>query len=63
MPRPGVAFSASPASLTLAAGASGKFTVTMVETKGIPAGFYQAQLTVSAGATPVAHAAVFTLIK
>ncbi len=58
-----VAYSVSPASLSLAAGASGKFTVTMVAVKGAAFGDHFDTLTVKVGGNEVAHAAVYTFIK
>jgi hypothetical protein len=59
----GVSYSLGTSSLTLAAGASGTFTVWMTADKGAAAGGHQATLSVSAGGSEVAHAAVYTLIK
>ncbi|MHB1007181.1 MAG: S8 family serine peptidase [Chloroflexota bacterium] len=59
----GVAYSVSPASLTLAAGESGKVTVAAATAKGATAGDHQAWLTVSVSSAEVAHAAVYTFIK
>jgi hypothetical protein len=58
-PAEGVQYSVSPASVTLAAGASTTVTVTMTADRGAPTGFYQAYLEVGG----IAHAALFTLIK
>jgi minor extracellular serine protease Vpr len=58
-----VAYSASPASLSLGAGESGVVTVSMQTAKGAAAGGHQAWLTFSSGGSEVAHAAVYTLIK
>lgn len=58
-----VAFGVDPASLDLGAGESGTVTVTMQTAKGAAAGDHQALLTVSAGASEVAHAAVYAFIK
>jgi minor extracellular serine protease Vpr len=59
----GVSFSVGSPSITLAAGASGSVTVTMTATKAAAVGDNQAWLTVSNGATVIAHAAVYTLVK
>jgi subtilisin family serine protease len=59
----GVSYSVSPASVGLGAGESAIFTVTMSADKGAATGDQQALLTVSAGGTEVAHAAVYTKIK
>jgi subtilisin family serine protease len=59
----GVSYGLDTTSLTLAAGASGTFTVSMTADKGAQAGGHQATLSVSVGSTEVAHAAVYTLIK
>ena len=59
----GLSFSVSPSSVTLAAGASATVTVTMTATKAASRGDHQATLTVKAGSTPVAHAAVYALVK
>jgi minor extracellular serine protease Vpr len=59
----GVAYSVGTSSLTLAAGASGTFTVWMTAAKAATAGGHQAILRISTGGNEVAHAAVFTLIK
>ena len=58
-----VAYDVSPKSVTLAPGESRLVTVTMTAGRPAAAGGHQAWLTVAAGATSVAHAAVFTLIK
>lgn len=58
-----VAYSVSPASLSLGAGASGVVTVTMTSVKGAVPGDHQAKLTISFGGNQVAHAAVYTFIK
>jgi len=58
----GVAFSGG-GSLSLAAGASGSVNVTMTAAKGAALGDHQALLTISAGATEVAHAAVYAFVK
>jgi minor extracellular serine protease Vpr len=49
--------------VTVAPGASTKVTITMVAARGASFGGHQATLEVASGATPVAHAALFTLIK
>jgi minor extracellular serine protease Vpr len=59
----GVSFSVGSPTITLAAGASGSVNVTMTATKAAAAGDNQAWLTVSNGATVIAHAAVYTLVK
>jgi uncharacterized membrane protein len=59
----GVAFSASPSSVSLAAGASATVTVAMTAAKGASGGDHQAWLTVKAGSTLVAHAAVYAIVK
>jgi minor extracellular serine protease Vpr len=59
----GVAFSVSPASVTLAAGAQATVTVAMTATKAPSAGDHQAWLTVRAGSTLIAHAAVYAIVK
>jgi len=59
----GVAFSASPSTVNLAAGASATVTVTMTAAKGASGGDHQAWLTVKAGSTLVAHAAVYAIVK
>ena len=60
----GVGYSVSPASISgLAAGASTTVTVTMTAAKAAGFGGHQATLTVKAGSTLVAHAAVYTLVK
>jgi subtilisin family serine protease len=59
----GVAFSASPSSVSLAAEASATVTVTMTAAKGASGGDHQAWLTVKAGSTLVAHAAVYAIVK
>jgi subtilisin family serine protease len=62
-PANSVAYSVAPASLTLAAGAKADVAVTMTAAQGASGGGKQAFLSVSAGGTEVAHAALFTLIK
>jgi subtilisin family serine protease len=59
----GVAFSVSPSSVTVASGASTTVTVTMTSTKVASGGDHQAILTVKAGSTLVAHAAVYAIVK
>ncbi len=59
----GVTFSVSPGSLSLAAGASGAVTLTMVAAKSAALGDHQALLTVTSGGVQVAHAAVYTFVK
>ena len=59
----GVSYSISSSSLTLAAGGSGIFTVTMTTVKGASTGDHQATLTIGSGGKEVAHAAVYTFIK
>lgn len=59
----GVAFSVSPSSVTLAAGASTTVTVTMTAAKGAAPGDHQAALTVRSGTTNVAHAVVYAFVK
>ncbi|MEJ7695827.1 MAG: hypothetical protein WKF78_04185 [Candidatus Limnocylindrales bacterium] len=56
-------FSVSPASATVAAGASTTVTVTMTAAKGAAAGDHQAWLKVKRSGTVVAHAAVYALVK
>ncbi len=57
-----VAYSVSPSSISLGANGSVTVTVTMQATKGATFGGHQVQLAISSG-SPVAHAAVYTLIK
>jgi minor extracellular serine protease Vpr len=60
----GVSYSVSPSSVSgLAAGASTTVTVSMTATKAAARGDHQASLTVKAGSTLVAHAAVYTFVK
>ncbi len=59
----GVTYSVSPASVHLAAGAGTTIIVTMSAEKGAAVGGHQATLTISSGGSPVAHAAVFTLVQ
>ena len=58
-----VGYSVSPTAVLLAGGASRTITVTMSAVKGAVGLFHQATLTISDPGGPVAHAAVFTLIK
>lgn len=59
----GVAYVVSPASASVAPGATATVAVTMTAGKGAPAGSHQAYLEVKEGASSVAHAALFTLVK
>jgi subtilisin family serine protease len=60
----GVSYSVSPSSVSgLAAGASTTVTVSMTSTKAPSTRDHQASLTVKAGSTLVAHAAVYTFVK
>jgi subtilisin family serine protease len=60
----GVSYSVSPSSVAgLAAGASTTVTISMTATKAPSRGDHQASLTVKAGSTLVAHAAVYTFVK
>jgi len=59
----GIAYSVSPSSLSLGANGSATVTVTVTEAKGAAVGGHQAQLTIGSGGSPVAHAAVYTLVK
>jgi subtilisin family serine protease len=59
----GVAFSVSPASVTVQPGQSAEVVVTMSAAKGAALGPNQALLTVKSGGAEVAHAALFTLVK
>ena len=59
----GMSFSVTPSSVSLAPGASATVTVTMTSTKTASRGDHQATLTVKAGTTTVAHAAVYALAK
>ena len=59
----GVSYSLSTSSLTLAAGASDWVIVTMTSAKGSSGGQHYATLNVTVGATNVAHAVLYTLIK
>jgi len=58
-PTSGVAFSVSPASVSLSAGASATVMVTMSAAKGTATGDYQASLAVG----DVAHAVLYTLVE
>ena len=58
-----VSFSVGSPSITLAAGAAGTVNVTMTATKVAALGGHQAWLTVSNGATVIAHVAIYTLVK
>jgi minor extracellular serine protease Vpr len=58
-----VAYAVSPAAVNLAAGASATVTVAMTAGKGAAVGGHQGWLEVTSGAAPVAHAALYTLIK
>jgi minor extracellular serine protease Vpr len=59
----GVTFSVAPASATVAAGASTSVTVTATFSKAASVGGKQAWLTVSDGASQLAHAAVYAFVK
>ncbi|MDO7867942.1 S8 family serine peptidase [Nocardioides jiangxiensis] len=59
----GVTFSGSPASVSLAPGASATVTVRMVAARGAAKGDHQAMLRLSAGGTEVAHSALYAFIK
>ncbi len=58
----GVTYSVSPATVALAAGASTAVKVVMQATVGAT-GHKQASLEITEGGAPVAHAALFTLMK
>jgi len=58
----GVAFTVSPASVTLGTNGSTTVTVTMTATKAASRGNHQAWLNIGTGGA-VAHAAVYTLVK
>ena len=58
-----VAFSVSAASVTIPAGESATVTVSMVADRGAALGGHQGYLEVTSGTTPVAHAALYTLVK
>ncbi len=62
-PANSVAYSVSPATVTLAAGEKADVTVTMRASQGAAAGGKQAMLEVAASGGNVAHAALFTLVK
>ncbi|MEO5964719.1 MAG: S8 family serine peptidase, partial [Candidatus Limnocylindrales bacterium] len=62
-PASGVSFSTSVPSVTLAAGASTTFTVNALFAKSALAGDKQAWLTITDGATLVAHSAVYAFVK
>ncbi len=59
----GVAFSVGPSAVILAAGVSTTVNVTMTAAKSAGFGGRQAWLTVSSGGSPIAHAAVYALVK
>jgi subtilisin family serine protease len=59
----GVGFSVAPSTVSLDAGASALVTVTMTADRGAAAGPRQAVLGIEVGGSPVAHAALFTLVK
>jgi hypothetical protein len=59
----GVGYTVGPSTVGLAAGASVEVTVTMTAERGASTGFKQALLVITEGATEIAHAALFTLIK
>lgn len=63
VPNASVVYAVSPASVTLAPGASAPVTVTMVAAKGASFGGHQARLDVTSGAASVAHAVLYTLVK
>ena len=58
-----VTYVVSPASASLAPGATTTVAVTMTAGKGAPAGGHQAYLEVKEGASNLAHAALFALVK
>ena len=58
----GVAYSVSPSTVSIGANGTATVTVTMAAAKGAAVGGHQARLAIG-GASPVAHAAVFTLVK
>ena len=62
-PANSVAYSVSPAAVTVAPGAAATVVVTMTATQGAAAGGKQAYLEVQAGGANVGHAALFTLVK
>ncbi len=59
----GVAFSVSPASLTLGSGETGIVAVTMSAAQGAAPGDHSAILSIANGGAQVAHAAVYTFVK
>jgi minor extracellular serine protease Vpr len=59
----GVAFSVSPASLTLGSGETGVATVTMTAAQGAAGGDHSAILSVVTGGAEVAHAVAYTFVK
>ena len=59
----GVSYGVSPASATLAPGATASLTVTAVASKGAAFGAHAAQFKVSVSGSEVAHAVLYTLIK
>jgi minor extracellular serine protease Vpr len=58
-----VAYSVSPSTVTLGAGASATVNVIMSAVKDAALGGHQGKLTISSGNLELAHAAVYTLIK
>jgi subtilisin family serine protease len=58
-----VAYSVSPATVSLTAGGSASVTVLMSAMKGAALGGHQSTLSISSGNSEIAHAAVYTLIK
>jgi subtilisin family serine protease len=63
LPANSVAYSVSPASVTLAAGAKANVVVTMSASQGAAAGGKQAYLDVKVGGVSIGHAALFTHVK
>lgn len=59
----GVAFSVSPASLTLGSGETGHVTVTMSAAQGALRGDHSATLLIANSGTQVAHAVAYTFVK
>jgi len=59
----GVAFSVSPASLTLGSGETGTVAVTMSAAQGSVRGDHSAIVSVAAGGAQVAHAVAYTFVK
>jgi subtilisin family serine protease len=59
----GVSYDVSPATVALAAGAATSVTVTMRAAAGAAKGHQQAYLDIGQGGTPLAHVALFTLLK